>query len=347
MPDSPQPNEPERDGPETSAGGEAPQRPEADLPQPTYENEPTTTRPERQTGSLPLSATTQRSWFSRHGAVALYVGLVLAIAVVLGLGAQQGAKLLISAVRAASDNQAAARSTPKVDRTQQAAAEHLLERLASGDLDAAGQVVAQSPNWTGRTRRTKRAIQFLDTAINSNDLRIREAALHAFLALDGIRQDETGRAMLENAAGDPGQRAWALWLLGALGHLGVDPVHAAKTIESYLDDPVIDVRVGAVSGLQLLATDETIPMLLDRFRNDPSPVVQERAICGLAQSGMYSHGQRLLAAQSLVGWLDDGLLTTQQHTWALQALHDIAGGASPGSDSAAAWRDWWSENGRR
>lgn len=203
MPDSPQPNEPERDGPETSAGGEAPQRPEADLPQPTCGNEPATTSPERQTGSLPLSATTQRSWFSGHGAGALYVGLVLAIAVVLGLGAQQGAKLLISAVRAASDSQAAARSTPNVDRTQQAAAEHLLQRLASGDLDAAGQVVAQSPNWTGRTRRTKRAIQFLDTAINSNDMRIREASLHAFLSLDGIPQDETGRAILESG-GRPG-----------------------------------------------------------------------------------------------------------------------------------------------
>lgn len=37
---------------------------------------------------------------------------------------------------------------------------------------------------------------------------------------------------------------------------------------------------GGVSGLRLLATNETIPMPLDRFRNDPSALVQERALCG-------------------------------------------------------------------
>jgi HEAT repeat protein len=122
-------------------------------------------------------------------------------------------------------------------------------------------------------------------------------------------------------------------------------VHAAKIIESYLNDPDVNVRAGAVDGLSLLATDETIAMLLDRFRNDPSPLVQEHAACGMSESGMYTHEQRMRAAATLMGWLDDALLTSQQRTWTFQALYYITG-ASLGSDSAA-WRNWWSEHSQR
>ncbi|HEV2232331.1 MAG TPA: hypothetical protein VGV68_02875 [Terriglobia bacterium] len=80
-------------------------------------------------------------------------------------------------------------------------------------------------------------------------------------------------------------------------------------------------------------------LLLSRFRNDPSPAVQELAGCGLAESGMYTHGQRMVAAASMMGWLDDSLLSQQQRTWAAQALHDISG-QSLGTDSAS-WRRWY------
>jgi hypothetical protein len=80
-------------------------------------------------------------------------------------------------------------------------------------------------------------------------------------------------------------------------------------------------------------------MLLDRFRNDPAPPVQDQAACGMAEAGMYSHAQRMVAAASLVGWVDDSLLSQQQRTWAAQALHDISG-QNFGSDSAA-WRNWY------
>jgi hypothetical protein len=92
----------------------------------------------------------------------------------------------------------------------------------------------------------------------------------------------------------------------------------------------------------MVATDETVPMMLDRFRNDPSPVVQERAACGLAQSGMYTQTQRMTASKNLVDWLDDSLLTQQQHGWAVQALGDISG-QHFGND-VAAWRRWIDSN---
>ena len=227
----------------------------------------------------------------------------------------------------------------RIDSTVQAKAEQLLRRLASGDTGAADEILARSASWTGKTQRTSAATQSVTVAINLHDLHAREAAVEAELALDGVTRDDAGLRILEQAVAEPSQRAWALWELGALGNRGIDQVHTAKIIEAYLSDPSVDVRASAVNGLALVGTDETIPMMLDRFRNDPSPVVQERAACALGESGMYTHDQRMTAAASLVSWLDDPLLSGQQRAWAFQALGDISG-QNFGMDSAA-WRNWY------
>lgn len=226
-----------------------------------------------------------------------------------------------------------------IDSNMQSEAEHLLQKLASGDTGAADEILSKSATWTGKTQRTSIATQWITVALNLHDLHGREAAVQAELALDGVTQDEAGLRFLEKAVGDPTQRAWALWELGALGNRGIDPIHTAKIIGAYLSDPAVDVRASAVNGLALVGTDETIPMMLDRFRNDPSPVVQERAACALAESGMYTHEQRMTAAASLVSWLDDPLLNSQQRAWTFQALRDISG-QNLGTDSVA-WRNWY------
>jgi len=243
--------------------------------------------------------------------------------------------------RAAGQGNGNANMAPRVaaDTALQAEAERLLERLARGDATAANQVLEQSDRWTGKTKTTQKTDQLITTSLNLNDLHVRAAALQAQLALNGIPRDASGFAMLEQMAGNPQQRAFAMWMLGALGNRGVDAAHAAKIIEAYLNDPDVAVRSNAVIGLALLATDETIPMLLERFRNDPSLSVQEFAGCGLAESGMYTHAQRRVIAATLVGWLGDSLLSPQQRNWVAQALHDISG-QNYGTDSAA-WQRWY------
>lgn len=232
------------------------------------------------------------------------------------------------------------------DRAMQAQAqtqaEELLQRLASGDSAAADAVSAQASAWTGKATRTGKTDQLITSAINSHDIPSRQAALDAELALDGIPENEEGLKLLTNAVGNPSSRAWALWLLGAIGNRGVNTPHTAKIVGAYLSDPDVNVRASAVNGLSLIATDETVPMLLDRFRNDPSPVVQERAACGLAESGMYTKAQRMVAAESLINWLDDPLLAGQQRNWDIQALGDISG-QHFGADTAA-WRSWYESN---
>jgi HEAT repeat protein len=316
---------------------ETPQPSEVEVVQALLEIEESTKK--AQSDTLPAPAPPSQSWFSRNTEIIIYVSLVLAVCALGGWGLSRFAKKLVSTLNSPGGAQAGTTVPQQVDPAMQAEAEGLLQRLAVGDTASADQVLEKSDTWTGKIARTQKTDQLLGTAINLKDVHVRSAAIQAMLAAEGVPRDVSGLKLLGDAVGNPGQRAWALWLLGALGSRGVDPVHVAKIIGAYLDDPVVDNRAAAVNGLALLATDETVPMLLDRFRNDPSPVVQERAACGLAEAGMYTHEQRMVAAASMVGWLDDSLMSAQQKTWMFQALQDISG-KSFGTDTVA-WRRWY------
>jgi HEAT repeat protein len=279
------------------------------------------------------------SWFDRNAVVIFFLAGVVVVSFLLAWGVQLAGRKIASSLATRSQRKSGAAVAPTIDSVTQAEAEQILGRVAAGDAGAAEQVLFQSANWTGKTRRTPKAQQMIASALNSHDLHMREAALQAVLAMDGVPTNQAGLDRLERAVGNSQQRAWALWTLGALGNRGVDPAHTTKIIELYLSDSEVTVRADAVNGLSLIGTDETIPLLLDRFRNDPSPVVQERAACALAEAGMYTHPQRMVAAASLVGWLDDSGLTSPQRTWMLHALRDISG-QNLGSDSAV-WRQWY------
>jgi hypothetical protein len=288
---------------------------------------------------LPPIPAPRPSWLARNAPLVVFFTVMFAAIALLAWGAQHVVKVILSSTAGPNAGGGSVATKPTTDAGLQAEAEGLLARLAAGDAAAADQVLNESASWTGKTQTTPKTDQLIDTSINLKNLPARAAALQAQLALNGITRDESGFQALEQAAGNPAQRPWALWMLGALGNRGVDPDHAAKIIESYLNDPDVQVRSNAVIGLALLGTDETIAMVLDRFRNGPSPVVQELAGCGLSESGMYTHQQRMVAAATLVGWLDDALLSPQQRQWTAQALHDISG-QNFGMDSAA-WRHWY------
>lgn len=290
------------------------------------------------TTNTPFGPGNQAAAFFRTTPPTVFIAAVVAVGMAV-LGLNFAGKQLASSPGRSTHLRRGVSSRSTADAGLQAEAEQLLQKLATGDTGAADQILGRSASWTGRTQRTSSATQWLSIALNLPDLHAREAAIQAELALDGVTQDESGLRAMEQAVGNPNQRAWALWMLGALGNRGVDPVHTAKIIGSYLADPQVQIRAAAVNGLALVGTDETIPPLLDRFRNDPSPVVQEAAACAIAQSGTYTHQQRVTAAASLVGWLDDSLLTVQQRSWTLQALRDISG-QNFGTDSAA-WRTWY------
>ena len=278
---------------------------------------------------------------------AIGVPALLGVSFLAAWGIQRAGKSLS---KAAAEVASEARSSPgvragstahPVDPSAQSEAEAILARAAAGDEAAAQQALSEAKGWTGRTQRTARTDQLVTACLNSGSFGVRGAGVAAELALEDISPNETGFARMEQAVGNPNQRAWALWMLGALANRGVHPVHAAKVIESYLTDPDVRARATAVDALALVGSSETVAMLLDRFRNDPSPVVQERAVCDLSQAGMYTRAQRMRAARTLVGWVGDASLSAQQRAWAVQALSDIAGKSFGSSPSA--WQAWYNQ----
>ena len=62
-------------------------------------------------------------------------------------------------------------------------------------------------------------------------------------------------------------------------------------------------------------------------------------MCDLAEADLYPNAQRMVTAVTLVAWLDDSLLTSQQRIWILQGLRDNSG-RDLGTDSAT-WQRWY------
>jgi HEAT repeat protein len=277
----------------------------------------------------------------------IYLSVGFALILLLGWTAQTGARRIRSwAATAIANGSGNTRGQNRVsgglNNFQQSAAERLLGRMATGDSAAVDQVLAESDDWIGKAHRSSKANQFVMTTLNQHDLRARGAALQAILAMDGVARNEDGLSRLEFAAKNPTERTWALWMLGALGNRGVEQQQTVQILRGYLGDPEVRTRSEAINGLGIVATDETVPILLDRFRNDPSPVVQESAARNLGEGGMYTHEQQRLAAASLVDWVEDAQLTSPQKAWAVHALHDISG--QNFGTNAEEWQRWYRES---
>jgi HEAT repeats len=280
---------------------------------------------------------------SRTLGVVLYLSVGFTLITLLAWTVQDGARRIRSWAASSTSNWGSGRrgrraGTSATMSPQQAQAESLLARMASGDSAAASQVLEESNRWIGTTERTAKANQLVNATLNQHDLRFRAAALQATLALDGVTRDADGLNRLELAVVDPSTQAWALWMLGALGNRGVEQSRIVQTLKVYLDKSDARTRSEAVDGLGIVGSDETVPILLGRFHNDSSPLVQESAARNLAEAGMYTREQRMVAAASFVEWMDDAQMSPQQRGWLAHALRDISG-QNFGMD-AAAWRQW-------
>ncbi len=226
----------------------------------------------------------------------------------------------------------------------QAQAELLLERAINHYEGASDQISRRVDGWHGHLQMTPSLHSLFTTALNSNDLRVRAAAIEVDLA--ALNVSKTSASIDQFAAqvdsGDQKTQVWALWTLGLLGNRGVEPERVAEILKANVHDSNENVRYWAVEGMAYLGTDEVIPVLLQIFHDDSSPTIRERAACGLAQSGMLSEQQRRSAVPQLLDFADDTSLDAQTHTWVYQALRDITGQGLP--NDPAAWRSWYTNH---
>jgi hypothetical protein len=242
----------------------------------------------------------------------------------------------------ASANVLSEHETEALDQmTPQAQAELLLERSINHYRGANDEIAKRVDSWRGKLTMQNRLQSLYETAINSDDLRVRAASLEIDIASRNLEKNAATIDLLEHDArfGDQGHRVNALWDIALLGNRGIEPQRAFEIVSSSIHDSNPNVHYWAVESLSYLGTDETIDPLLDVFRNDPSPNIRERAACGLAQSGMLSEKQRRTAVPKLLDFAEDPSLDAATKSWVFQALRDITGQNLP--HDAAAWRNWY------
>lgn len=219
-------------------------------------------------------------------------------------------------------------------------AETLLELAVGNTAGAADQISSRVNRWPGQVQWNSQIASLSTAALNSNDMRVRESGVEVELAAYGLAKNSTSLNYLLKTANsaDHAQKIWALWTLGLMGNRGVQSDRVVEVLTSHLTDSDVESRHWAVEGLALTGSDQSIQPLLQSMHDDPSPMVRERAACGLAQSGMFTQQQRLTAVPQLLNYTDDPSLDAQTHGWAFQALNDITHQHLP--NSSAAWRDW-------
>jgi HEAT repeat protein len=227
------------------------------------------------------------------------------------------------------------------EASPQSQAELLLERSINHYRGANEQIAARVGRWRGKIELNERLHNLFTTAINSDDLTVRVAGIEVDIAARDLVKDSSTVDRLEAVArsGEQGPRVNALWDLALIGNRGVGQDRILDVLLSSTHDENVNIRYWAVEGLAYLAVDASIEPLLDIFHDDPSPMIRERAACGLAQSGMFSAAQRSTAVPRLLDFAIDGALDAETRTWVFQALRDITGQTLP--HDAARWREWY------
>jgi HEAT repeat protein len=233
-------------------------------------------------------------------------------------------------------------SDKNLDREQpQKQAEVLLERAVSRSDGATEEIARRANRWRGKLQWDSQLGALTTAALNSSDLKVRASGIEVQLAAYGLAKEQPSVDLLAEQAdsGEHARKIWALWSLGLLGNRGVETERAVRVLAGHLKDSDEDSRRWAVEGLALAGATQGIAPLLQAMHDDPSPVVRERAACGLAESGMFTQEQRLMAVPELLEYSDDPGLDEQTHAWAFQALGDITQQRLP--NDSAAWRKWY------
>lgn len=272
--------------------------------------------------------------------IAAVVGMVAAV--VVGTLSRAHPPSWPSSVPSRTRDSASAKDLRQLDHMKpQKQAETLLELAVANSQDAVEQISHRADGWNGKVRWNSQIASLTTAALNSTDMRVRESGIEVQLAAYRLSKNSASLEYLLTAANSPdhSQKVWALWALGLMANRGVEPGRIVEVLTSHLQDSDEDSRRWAVEGLALAGSDEAIPPLLASMHDDQSPVVRERAACSLAESGMFTPGQRLTAVPQLLNYTDDPSLDLQTHAWAFQALSEITHQRLP-RDSAA-WRKWY------
>jgi len=222
-------------------------------------------------------------------------------------------------------------------------AERLLE-LATQQPDPSLNLIQRNLNsWRGQLQDSDRLFHLVLEALNSDDRRVRVAAVEIDLAANNLmKSPESLEKLQAQIQSGTAERFMALWRLGALGNRGVEPAEALTTLKLYAHSRNQTVRFWAVEGLAMLANTEAIDALLDILGRDPAAQIRQRAANSLSRSGLLTGEQRLTAVPQLLNLLDDDSLDAPTRDLVCATLEAITGAAF--GKNVSAWRDWWAHH---
>jgi len=223
-------------------------------------------------------------------------------------------------------------------------AEQLLQAAINHDEGATNMIMDKLAGWTGHLSKTKTLETLEQTALYSNDLRVRAAMIEVDLVAYKVeKSSEAAGRLMEDGRQTPANRPFDAWVLGMLANRGVETERIHELLRVWSHDPAEQTRFWAVEGLAHLGTDDTIPEFIDVLRNDPAMDVRERGGCSLAKSGMLTREQRMKAVPGLIELAADPAVDDTTRGWAFQALREIAN--EPLGNDVSAWRNWFSAHG--
>jgi hypothetical protein len=222
-------------------------------------------------------------------------------------------------------------------------AERLLEAAIGRDQRSLDLLREKVDGWCGHLKSTDRLFDLVLAGLNSDDLRVRTAAIDVDLASNNLsKTPATVEHLLRRMEKDPTSAGMDLWRLGSLGNRGIEPEKVLASLLKFTRNRDERTRYWAAEGLAMLGNDATIDPLLDLMAHDSSMRVRELAATSLGQAGMLTREERLAAVPHLLNFADDDSLSSGTRELIYSTLRVITG-AELGND-ANAWREWWANH---
>src|SRR5437660_3933026 len=150
-------------------------------------------------------------------------------------------------------------------------AERLLKLAIEHPDQSLGLIHKNLDSWRGHLEDTEQLFHLVLAALDSNDPRVRVAAVEIDLVANNLMKSPQSLSKLLNQIhNDPDSRYLALWRLGALGNRGVEPATVLAMLLRYSRDSNLQTRFWAVEGLAMLGTAESIDPLVSILAHDPA-----------------------------------------------------------------------------
>ncbi|VAW18427.1 hypothetical protein MNBD_BACTEROID05-106 [hydrothermal vent metagenome] len=205
-------------------------------------------------------------------------------------------------------------------------AEKALEYAINRFDGASDYVLENAEIWKGQISNSTKLNTLIDLAVNSPLIEVRMAGFEMYLAENNFdKTEEQIDNILQRFQKAPEKNAgWAMWAIGAIAARGIDRDRVFDELIYTTTDPNPEIRRSAVNGLSRFGGEEVVLPLLEIAQYDSSPIIQERAFCGLAQTGTLNVAERYSALSGLLSIAQDPQSNQQTLDWTYQALKEIS-----------------------